>query len=111
MSSIDQPPGPVTDLVAVTSTATTITITWTVRGPPVFIDRFEVSYSYTVNTCTAPAEPLETDTISDGSRRSHTLSDLNEDSEYNITVKAINDRGSTMNTTTANTTIASKLCH
>ena len=36
--------------------------------------------------------------------RSHTLSGLNEDSDYTITVRAINDVGSSMATTTRGTT-------
>ena len=86
-----------------TSTATSITITWTVTG---FIDRFEVSYRYTVNACTAPAGPLRGDTITDSSRRSHTLSGLNEDSEYTITVTAVNDQGSSMGLATVSTATA-----
>ena len=46
--------------------------------------------------------------ISDGTRRSHTLSGLNEDSQYTITVTANNDEGQTMATTTEITTISRK---
>ena len=70
------------------------------------IERFEVSYSYTVNTCTAPAGSGMV-TISDGTRRSHTLSGVNEDSQYTITVTAINSAGNTSNTTTASTLTSS----
>ena len=73
-----------------------------------FIERFEVSYSYTVNTCTDPAGSGMV-TISDGTRRSHTLSGLNEDSQYTITVTAINSVGNTSNITTAST-LASSIC-
>ena len=88
------------NLQVTTPTATTLTITWTVSGS---IDRFEVTYSYTVNRCSAPQGAPRTDTISDGSMRSHTLRDLNEDSSYTITVRAINTAGSTMETITADT--------
>ena len=91
------------NLQVTTPTATTLTITWTVSG---FIDRFEVTYSYTVNRCSAPQGAPRTDTISDGSMRSHTLRDLNEDSSYTITVRAINDEGSTMATITVDTLTA-----
>ena len=94
------PPGPVSNLQVTTPTATTLTITWTVSGS---IDRFEVTYSYTVNRCSAPQGAPRTDTISDGSMRSHTLRGLNEDSNYNITVRAFNAAGSTMATITADT--------
>ena len=72
----------------------------------IFIERFEVSYSYTVNTCTVTGSDVVT--ISDGTRRSHTLSGLNEDSQYTITVTAINSEGSTENSTTANTLTSSE---
>ena len=101
-----QHPGKVVNLAAHSPTATTISITWDVTGD-IFIERFEVSYSYTVNTCTAPAGSSMV-TISDGTRRSHTLSGLNEDSQYTITVTAINSEGSTENITTANTLTSSE---
>ena len=88
-------PGPVNNLQMTTPTATTLTITWTVSGS---IDQFEVTYSLTVNV-SAP----RTDTISDGSMRSYTLINLNENSNYTITVIAINTAGSTMATITADT--------
>ena len=101
VSMIGQPPGNVVNLVAHSPTATTVSLTWDMTGDN-FIERFEVSYSYTVNTCTASAGSGMV-TISDGTRRSHTLSGLNEDSHYTITVTAINSEGQTMATTTANT--------
>ena len=74
----------------------------------IFIEIFEISYSYTVTTCTAPAGSGMV-TISDGTRRSYTLSGLNEESLYTFTVTAINSEGSTENTTTANTLSSSEL--
>ena len=91
-----QPPGNIVNLVAHSLTATTISLTWDVTGD-IFIERFEVSYSYTVNTCIAPAGSGMV-TISDGTRRSHTLSGLNEDSQYTITVTGIISEGRTSNT-------------
>ena len=99
-------PGKVVDLAAHSPNATTTFLIWDVTGD-IFIERFEVSYSYTVNTCTAPAES-DMVTISDGTRRSHTLSGLNEDSQYTITVTAINSEGATENITTANTLTSSE---
>ena len=92
------PPGPVSNLQVTTPTATTLLITWTVSG---LIDQFEVTYSYTVNRCSAPQGAPRTDTISDGYTRSHTLRDLNEDSSYTISVRAINTAGSRMTSLTA----------
>ena len=86
------------NLQVTSRTATSLTITWTVSG---FIDQFEVTYSYTVKECSAPESAPHTDNISrsDISMMSHTLRDLNEDSRYTITVRAINIAGTTMLTT------------
>ena len=93
-------PGPVTNLRVTTRAATTLTITWATSGD---IDRFEVTYNYTVNRCSAPQGATQTDMISDDTMRSHTLRGLNEDSSYTITVRAINSEGATMATRTAST--------
>ena len=90
------PPGPVNNLQVASHTATSLRITWAVSGT---IDRFEVTYSYTVKRCPAPQGEPRTDTISDGSMRSYTLRGLNEDSRYTITVRAINIAGTKMVTT------------
>ena len=93
------------NLVATTSTARTISIAWEVTAA-IFIERFEVSYSYTVNNCTASPK---SDTCNvTNSMTSHTLSGLNEDSEYTITVRAINSEGSTNDTIMINTTTTSE---
>ena len=98
-------PDPVSGLRVSAHTATSITITWTVSSTTVIpITGFEITYSYTVRRCSAPPGASHTDSISDGTRRSHTLSGLNEDSDYTITVRAINDVGSSMDTTTRSTT-------
>ena len=101
-------PGPVTGLQVTTRTDTTLHIIWTVSAD-IHIDRFEVTYNYTVNRCSAPPGAQRTDTITAGSTRSHTLTGLNEDSNYSITVRAINNEGSTMATVSANT-LASGTC-
>ena len=81
------------------STATTLTITWAVSGS---IDRFAITYNYTVNRCLKTGGP-ETVITSNGTMRSHTLTNLYEDSRYTITVIAINALGSTMEHINANT--------
>ena len=103
-------PGPVTGLQVTTRTDTTLHITWTVSAD-IHIDRFEVTYSYTVNRCSAQPGAQRTDNITAGSTRSHTLTGLNEDSSYSITVRAINNEGSTMSTVyiSANT-LTSGMC-
>ncbi len=73
-------------------TATSITITWT-QSSDIFIDRYEVSYMYTIRRCSAsPGQGMNTLSVS-GSARSYNLMSLNEDSTYTITVAATNDEG------------------
>ncbi len=83
-------------------TATSITSTWTQSISDIFIDRYEVSYMYTIRRCLAsPGQGMNT--LLSGSARSYNLMSLNEDSTYNITVTAINDEGSRSSTITINT--------
>ena len=96
-------PGDVSNLQVTRPTATTLTITWRVQG---VIDRFVVSYNYTVKRCSAPQGAPRTDTITGGSRRSYMLTGLNQDSRYTITVRAMNTAGSTMATVTGVTLTA-----
>ena len=97
--------GLIRNLRVTTPTAISLTITWTVSGS---IDQFEVTYSYIVNRCSTRGAS-RTDTISDGSMRSHTLRVLNEDSNYTITVRAISAAESTMATVTANSLTSGRL--
>ena len=95
-----------TNLQVTTPTATTLPITWTASGS---IDRFEVTYSYTVNRCSAPPGAPVTETITDSTMRMYTLSNLNEDSSYTITVKAVRGGDSTIATISANTLTAGEI--
>ncbi len=88
------------DLTVSMVTTTFVTITWT-QSSDIFIDRYEVSYMYTVRRCSASPEQ-GMNTLS-GSARSYDLMSLSEDSTYTITVTAINDEGSRSRTITANT--------
>ena len=99
-------PGPVSQLRATKTTSTTISVAWDVTED-IFIDRYEVMYSYTVNDCSDPLQSNQTIISINGSARRYTLENLSEDSTYTITVKAINEEGSTMNTTTTKTNTSS----
>ena len=103
------PPGQVKSLQITTSTATTLVFTWEVSG---YMDQFNVTYNYTVKECleTSAGGPFDV-IISNGSVRSHTLRDLNEDSNYTITVRAINTAGSTTATISVNTLTSGKTIH
>ena len=86
------------NLQVTTPTATTLPITWTAYG---FVDRFQITYNYTVNGCLEIGGPITVNI--DGVIRSYTLEDLNEDSSYTITVAAVNAAGTTTATITADT--------
>ena len=102
--SARDPPGPVSNLQVIKSTATTLNITWTATG---VIDQFEVTYSYTINRCFGEGGAV-TVNITDGTMMMYTLGDLNEDSNYTITVGAINIAGSNMTTISADTLTSSE---
>ncbi len=89
------------DLTVTMVTATSIIITWT-QSSDIFIDRYDISYMYTIRKCSA-SSGQGMNTLSDGSARSYNLMSLNEDSTHTITVTAINDEGSRSSTITANT--------
>jgi hypothetical protein len=86
-------------------TATSLRITWTVSG---FIDQFEVTYRYIINRCLDVGGPVMV-YINDGSVRVYTMDNLNEESRYTITVRAINTEGSRIASVTANTLTAGKV--
>ena len=73
------------DITDISATATTIALSWTQNGN---VDSFTVSYNYTIRRC-GPASPVSgSEVISDGNARSFTLTDLEEDSDYTITLTA-----------------------
>ncbi len=92
-------PGAPSALAVTMVTPTSITITWT-QSSGISIDRYEVSYMYTIRRCSSPGQGMNP--IS-GSARSYNLMSLNEDSTYTINVTAINDEGSRSSTITADT--------
>ena len=73
-----------------TATSTTIALSWTQSGSSV--DSYTVSYTYTIRRCgSGPVSGSEE--ISDGNARSFILTDLEEDSDYTITLTAISAAG------------------
>ena len=86
-----------------TATSTTIALSWTQSGSSV--DRYTVSYTYIIRRCGCPMTGSED--ISDGDATSFTLTDLEEDSNYTITLTAISAAGqATSNQITATTSEA-----
>ena len=100
------PPGPVSNLQVIASTANTLNLTWEMSG---YIDRIEFELSYTIKKCLKTGGPLNI-IIYNGSMRSHTLGDLNEDSNYTIIVRAVNTEASTMTMTKAVTLMSGQKC-
>ena len=96
-----------------TATSTTIALSWTQSGSSV--DSYTVSYNYTIRMCGSDPMSRSKD-ISDGNARSFTLTDLEEDSDYTITLTAISTAGQlnsnqiSATTDTAGTLMLMKLC-
>ena len=72
-----------------TSGPTTIAISWT---QSVTVDRYAVSYIYTIRRC-GSGRVTGSEEISDGNARSFTLTNLEEDSDYTITLLVITTDG------------------
>ena len=90
-------------LMDATATSTTIALSWTQSGSSV--DSYTVSYNYTIRRCGSDPES-GSEEISDGNARSFTWTDLEEDSDYTITLTAISLTGqltSNQISTTTNT--------
>ena len=71
------------------SGSTTITLSWTLS---VTVDSYRVSYTYTIRRC-GSGPVLGSEEISDGNARRFTLTDVEEDSVYAITLTAISANG------------------
>ena len=97
----DVRPEPVYEL-RTTATATTITIAWMISST-IFVDRFEVTYNYTVHNCAHQSSASVTTR-----ERMYTLEHLNEDSTYTITVRAVNDVGSSSAVSTVDNTMTAR---
>ena len=88
-----------------TATSTTIALSWTQSGSSV--DSYTVSYNYTIRRCGSGPVSSGSEEISDGNARNFTLTDLEEDSDYIITLTAISAAGQlTSNQISTTTAIA-----
>ena len=77
-------------ITSATPTPTTIALRWTQSGSAV--DRYTANYTYTIRRCGSGSMSGSAE-ISDGTARSFTLTGLEEDSDYTITLTAINAGG------------------
>ena len=75
-----------------TATSTTIALSWTQSGSSV--DSYTISYNYTIRRC-GSGPMTGSEEISDGNGRNFTLTglELEEDSDYTITLTAISAAG------------------
>ena len=89
-----------------TSTATTISFSWTQPGSDV--DSYTVSYTHIIKQCgSGVVSELQSIRLSDGSSaRSYELSGLEEDSDYTITLTAITPAGTASSQISATTNTA-----
>ena len=91
-------------LMDATATSTTIALSWTQSGSSV--DSYTVSYNYTIRKC-GSGPVSRSKRISDVNARSFTLTDIEEDSDYTITLTAISAAGQlTSNQITTTTNIS-----
>ena len=100
-------------LMDATATSITIALSWTQSGSSV--DSYTVSYTYTIRRCGLGPVSGSKD-FRNGNARSFTLTDLEEDSDYTITLTAISAAGQftsnqiSTTTGTAGTLMLMKLC-
>jgi len=76
------------------------------------VDSYTISYTSVIDQCIGRAEFMSTGSISgiDGSVRTYTLTNLEEDSELSITIEAFNGAGrATSSTLKARTSVAGNL--
>ena len=96
--------------------ATTITLTWDQPLGADAVESFVITYSYDVRECindgeNTPLQPVSV-TIGNGSQRSYTIMNssetpVEEDSQYSISMRAVNSVGMSAQSNTAMTTTAS----
>ena len=83
--------------------STTITLTWS-QTPGDVVDSYQISYSFTIRGCGTPVNDVAS---APGSSREYTLTGLEENSDFIISITAMNGaESSPPATTTARTAIA-----
>ena len=74
-----------------TATSTTIALSWTQSGSSV--DNYTLFYTYTIRRCGSGPVMSGSEVIGDGNGMSFTLTGLEDDSNYTITLTAISVAG------------------
>ena len=102
-------------MVAAQSLATSISLTWDQLQGAEAVDGFEITYSYAVRECISDGDnrPFLPGILrlNSGSRRSYTIMNssytpIEEDSDYTITIRAVNSVGMSAQSNTAMTRTA-----
>ena len=88
---VDPPTNPV--ITKVTPQTTSIDLAWSQPAGDV-VDSFTISYSYVIRGCNGSVLGGDTITGIDGSIRAYSLSNLEENSDFDISITAVNGAGS-----------------
>ena len=112
---VDSLPSPTNLVISPTSPPTSITLTWEQPEGADAVDGYEINYSYDVIECLRDGDirpfPSVTVFIKNGSLRSYTIMNspttpVEEDSQYNISITAVNSVGRSETSNMALTTTA-----
>ena len=108
-------PPPTNVVVSPTSSPTSISLTWTQTEGAEAVDSYEINYSYNVTECVRDGDtrtfPPVTVTSVNGYQRSYTIfnsptTPVEEDSEYTISINAVNGVGRSAPSNMVSTTTA-----
>ena len=86
------PPSSPTNLASPSQSPTSITLSWEQPAGDV-VDRYDIAYTYQ-GGCSDYTQPENMATVNDGTAREYTLQNLQEFSDYTISVAAVNGGGS-----------------
>ena len=101
-------PPSVPTLISTTPLTTIISFIWT-QLPSDVVDSYNISHTRTTDQCVGTPEFTSSGSVSgiNGSMRSYSLTGLEEDSEYDITIEAVNGAGRASSTILTTRTSAS----
>ena len=83
---------PSSPIVATSPQSTSITLTWS-QSPGDVMDSYQISYSFTIRGCGVEVGGDNVSTVN-GSSREYTLTRLEENSDFTISITAMNGAGS-----------------
>ena len=104
MFTVSVPSSP-TNLASPSQSPTSITLSWEQPAGDA-VDRYDIVYTYQ-GGCSDYTQPENMATVNDGIAREFTLQNLQEFSDYNISVAAVNGGGTSPAATAVATTASS----